>query len=231
MRHRLIALCIAALASAALPASAQVGVSVNIGINVPAYPQMVLVPGYPVYYAPGLHANFFFFDGMYWVFQGDNWYMSAWYNGPWELVAPAYVPYYVLRVPVRYYRVPPPYFRGWRPTAPPHWGERWGPQWEQQHRDWNQRDRRAVPPPAPLPSYQRRYPGQRYPGAEQQPDLQARNYRYQPRSDVAREHYQRQQAERKPAAAAKEPPGERGRGHGKEAPPGRRDEQGRGPGQ
>lgn len=25
---------------------------VSIGINVPVYPQLVLVPGYPVYYAP-----------------------------------------------------------------------------------------------------------------------------------------------------------------------------------
>ena len=86
---------------------------VSIGINLPVYPQLVQVPGYPVYYAPQLNSNFFFYDGMYWVYQGDNWYASSWYNGPWGLVGPQYVPPYVLRIPVRYYRVPPPYFRGW----------------------------------------------------------------------------------------------------------------------
>ena len=104
----------------AAPAAAQVSVGigfpgVSIGINLPAYPQLVRVPGYPVYYAPSLNSNFFFYDGMYWVYQGDNWYASSWYNGPWGLVAPAVVPLYVLRVPVRYYRQPPVYFGGGGP--------------------------------------------------------------------------------------------------------------------
>ena len=205
MRYRFIALCIA-LACAATAAPAQVSVSIGIGINVPVYPQLVLVPGYPVYYAPGLRANFFFYDGMYWAFEGDNWYMSSWYNGPWQLVAPVYVPYYVLRVPVRYYRAPPPYFRGWQPSAPPRWGRHWGPQWEQQHRGWDKWNRRAVPAPAPLPTYQRQYAGERYPRAELQPDLQSRNYRYQPRSDVARQHYQQQQVERRAPAPPQRAP-------------------------
>jgi hypothetical protein len=71
------------------PATAHV--SVNIGINLPVYPQLVQVPAYPVYYAPQLSANYFFYDGMYWVYQGDRWYASSWYNGPWALVAPAVV--------------------------------------------------------------------------------------------------------------------------------------------
>ena len=49
----------------------------GIGINMPAYPNMVPVPGYPVYYAPQQNSNFFFYDGMYWVYQGDNWYASS----------------------------------------------------------------------------------------------------------------------------------------------------------
>ena len=73
-------------------ASAQVSVGiglpgVNIGINLPLLPELVPVPGYPVYYAPQVNANYFFYDGMYWVFQNDNWYASSWYNGPWGLVA------------------------------------------------------------------------------------------------------------------------------------------------
>jgi hypothetical protein len=188
MRYRFIALCIA-LACAAGAAPAQV--SVHIGINVPAYPQLVRVPGYPVYYAPALHENFFFYDGMYWVFEGDNWYASSWYNGPWQAVAPAVVPVYLLRVPVRYYRAPPPYFRAWQPSAPPRWGHHWGPQWEQQHKGWDKWDRRAAPAPAPLPVYQRRYSGERYPRAEQQQaELQSHHYRYKPRTEVARQHHE-----------------------------------------
>src|SRR5258708_37734036 len=97
------------------PAAAQVSIgvglpAVSIGINFPVYPQLVLVPDYPVYYAPQVNANYFFYDGMYWVFVGDNWYASSWYNGPWSLCAPDAVPLFILRVPVRYYRRPPAYF-------------------------------------------------------------------------------------------------------------------------
>ena len=31
--------------------------NVSIGINLPLYPDLVPVPGYPVYYAPGLEPN------------------------------------------------------------------------------------------------------------------------------------------------------------------------------
>ena len=152
MRHLII---IASLLASPIVANAQVSVGISlpgisIGINQPAYPQLVPVPGYPVYYDPRAHANYFFYDGMYWVFHDDGWYASSWYNGPWHVVDRAYVPAYVLRVPVRYYRVPPPYFRGWRAEEPPHWGEHWGHGWEEQHRGWNDWDHRSVPPPAPL---------------------------------------------------------------------------------
>ena len=80
--------------------AASADVQVSIGINVPVYPQLVVVPGYPVYYAPRLEANYFFYDGMYWVYQDDNWYSSSWYNGPWWFVGPEVVPLYILRIPV-----------------------------------------------------------------------------------------------------------------------------------
>ncbi len=111
---------------------------VDIGVNFTAYPDLVLVPGYPVYYAPRASANYFFYDGLYWVYQGDNWYQSSWYNGPWQSVGPEYVPLYVLRVPVRYYRAPPSYFRGWKRDAPPRWGEHWGREWQTRHAGWDQ---------------------------------------------------------------------------------------------
>lgn len=163
---------------------------VSIGINLPAYPRLVRVPGYPVYYAPQLEANFFFYDGLYWVYQDDNWYASTWYNGPWSLVDRFEVPVFILRVPVRYYRRPPPYFHDWRPDGPPRWGDHWGHNWEQRRSDWNRPPRR-VPAPAPLPSYQRQYSGERYPQQmERQHELQQQKYRYQPRDPVVRKQYQ-----------------------------------------
>ena len=170
---------------------AQASVSVSIGINVPAYPQLVPVPGYPVYYAPRLDTNYFYYDGLYWVFADGNWYDSAWYNGPWRAVSPEFVPVYVLRVPVRYYRRPPPYFRGWAVNAPPRWGERFGPAWEQQHRGWEHWNRAAVPRPAPLPGYQRQYKGERYPqAAQEQQVLHGQHFHYQPKEAVVQQHYQ-----------------------------------------
>jgi hypothetical protein len=196
MRYLLVALSL--LMASAKPASAQVSVgvaiglpSVEIGIQAPVYPELVVVPGYPVYYDPRADSNYFFYDGVYWVYQRDNWYASTWYNGPWQLVRPEQVPVYVLRVPVRYYRQPPPYFRGWRADAPPRWGQHWGRDWERRHAGWDRWDRRVVPRPAPLPVYQRQYAGDRYPGAvEQQHSIRSEHYRYRPREAAAREHFE-----------------------------------------
>ncbi len=198
MRKLLFVLSI--LLCAITPAAAQVSIGVglpgfSIGINMPVYPRLVPVPGYPVYYAPHVNSNYFFYDGMYWVYQQDNWYASSWYNGPWGLVGPEAVPLFVLRIPVRYYRQPPLYFRGWRVDAPPRWGEHWGHTWEQRRLGWDNWDRSSVHRPAPLPVYQQQYSGNRYPRAEQQQSLQARNYRYQPQDAVVRQHYQSQRVQ------------------------------------
>jgi hypothetical protein len=180
-----------------------IGISIpgiSIGIQTPTYPQFVRVPNHPVYYAPGLQTNYFFYDGLYWVYQQDNWYSSSWYDGPWFQVRPQAVPLYVLRVPVRYYRNPPPYFVGWQRDAPPRWGTHWGPDWQRQHRGWDRWDRRMAPAPAPLPVYQRQYSGERYPRAEQQPSLHDRHYRYQPRDAELR---RRSDSARGPGPAAR----------------------------
>lgn len=200
------------LYSAAAVAQVGVGIgirheNVSIGINLPAYPQLVAIPGYPVYYAPQLAVNFFFYDGMYWVYMNDNWYESTWYNGPWWLVEPDFVPVFILRIPVRYYRHPPEYFRGWRPNAPPHWGEHWGSNWEERRRGWDRWNRSTAPAPAPLPSYQRRYTGDRYPRqVQEQHELQQRNYRYQPRDPAVRRQYREQAVPRAPHEMRMQPP-------------------------
>ena len=210
LKIRNVLLVLGMLLSQAASAEVQVSIGiglphVSIGINVPAYPQLVVVPGYPVYYAPSLQANFFFYDGMYWVYQGDYWYASSWYNGPWWLVGPEVVPVFVLRIPVRYYRQPPAYFIGWRPDAPPRWGDHWGRDWEQRRSGWDRWNRQAAPAPAPLPVYQRQYSGDRYPRqVEQQQELHQQQYRYQPHDPVVRQHYQEQAAQRGPAQQEKQ---------------------------
>jgi hypothetical protein len=204
MRYLLMALVL--LLGLVPAADAQISVAIgvpgiSIGINVPVYPQLVPVPGYPVYYDPRMNANYFFYDGLYWVYQGDTWYASSWYNGPWRVVGPEYVPLWVLRVPVRYYRQPPAYFRGWRADAPPRWGEHWGRDWEARRGGWDRWNHRVAPPAAPLPVYQRQYAGARYPhAAEQQRSIRSEHYRYQPREAVAQQHYQQPQMHHPPNA-------------------------------
>nr|WP_298436263.1 hypothetical protein [Geobacter sp.] len=178
-----------------VPAQISIGIglpNVHIGINLPLFPELVPVPGYPVYYAPRVDANYFFYDGLYWVFIDDNWYASYWYNGPWSLVEPDVVPLFILRIPVRYYRHPPPYFHGWRRDAPPRWGEHWGRGWEQHRRGWDRWKRGAAPARAPLPVYQRRYSGDRYPSMEEQRTLRRQHYRYQPRDRAVRQHFRQE---------------------------------------
>jgi len=196
MRNLLIVLSMLLCSITSAAAQVSVGIGspgVSIGIDVPVYPELVPVPGYPVYYAPQLNSNYFFYDGMYWVYQRDRWYASTWYNGPWELVSPDAVPLFILRVPVRYYREAPAYFRGWASDAPPRWGDHWGNEWEKRRSGWDNWNRSAVPAPAPLPVYQRQYSGNRYPPVAQQQVLQSQNYRYQPQDAVVQQHYQTQQ--------------------------------------
>lgn len=185
MRKTLAALMLAI----ALPAAAQL--TVTIGINVPSFPTLQRIPDYPVYYAPNLRGNYFFYDGLYWVYDRGEWYSSAWYNGPWEVVDRYEVPDYVLRVPVRYYREAPPTFRSWRADAPPRWEVVWGPSWESRRSGWDRWERRSAPAIAPLPVYQRQYSRDRYPRFEEQYVITTRSYRYEPRDERAREVYKK----------------------------------------
>ena len=205
MRHALIGLLVM-LATVAAPASAQVsfaysGPGISIGINVPTYPVLHRIPNYPVYYAPSLHTNYFFYDGVYWVYDGGTWYESPWYNGPWYAVDPYNVPVYILRVPVRYYQAPPVYFRSWAYDAPPRWGDHWGTTWASSRAGWDRWNRSSVPAAAPLPTYQRAYTGSRYPlDVAQQAAIQVRSYSYTPRETVVRQRFQERRAVARTAA-------------------------------
>jgi len=125
----------------AAPADAQVHVGVNIGINLPGPPALAVVPGTPVYYAPRAPGNVFFYANQYWVFD-NGWYVGPSWSGPWAVIEPAFVPAPILGVPVRYYPVPPPAWRGWRREAPPQWEAPYGRDWHEQahERDWRERE-------------------------------------------------------------------------------------------
>src|SRR5258706_4032817 len=193
MRYRTLMLSV--LLCTATYAGAQVTLfiwepHVSIGINFPVYPEFVRVPRYPVYYAPRVNSNIFFYDGLYWVFFDGRWYASTWYNGPWGEVAPEAVPLYVLRLPLRSCRQPPPSFRAWAVDAPPRWDVYFGATWASQRSGWDSWNRSYVPAAAPLPVYQRQYSGSSYPTTiEQQQVLQSRQYRYQPRETVVQQYY------------------------------------------
>jgi hypothetical protein len=165
--------------------------NMSIGIDLQVYPELVLVPDSPVYYAPQLEANYFFYDGEYWVYQNDTWYVSSWYDGPWWQVNPEDVPDFVLRVPVRFYLMAPTFFISWWSEEPPHWGEHWGHDWEQHRRGWDRWDHHVHPQPAPLPVYQRHYTGDRYPRhVDQQHELQRKHYSFQPLDPVVQRRHQ-----------------------------------------
>ncbi|MCC7200384.1 MAG: hypothetical protein IT483_12810 [Gammaproteobacteria bacterium] len=211
MRLRTLVVAMALGMVAFTPAQAEVSVGISmpglsIGINLPVYPNFVRVPGYPVYYAPQLEANYFFYDGLYWVYARDNWYASLWYNGPWDRVDYHRVPLYMLRVPVQYYRMPPPYFRSWRADAPPHWGDHWGGDWQRQHSGWDQWNRSSAPAPAPLPTYQRQYSGKTYPAASQQRTLHQQRYSYTPHEEVVRQQWYQKPGAKVEKQGSKEAP-------------------------
>ena len=124
------AVVLAALMGAAGSAAAQV--SVNIGINLPAPPHLVVIPASPVMYAPAVEANYFFYGGQYYVFTNGGWYVGPRHNGPWVVVAPEFIPRPILAVPVRYYRTPPPEWKHWRREGPPQWAPAWGRRWEEE---------------------------------------------------------------------------------------------------
>jgi hypothetical protein len=119
------------------PAHAQV--HVDIGIRLPAPPQLVVIPEVrAVQYAPAAPANIFFYSGQYWAFANGGWHLSVGYNGPWIVVSPQFVPRPILLVPVNYYRIPPGHWKQWAKHQPPRWGNEWGREWSQK-RNWKAR--------------------------------------------------------------------------------------------
>ena len=181
------AIALLLLAASALPAAAQDYYDVDV--NLPEYPDMQPIQDSPVYYAPAVDSNYFYYDGLYWDYSNDGWYASPWYNGPWAYVDPVYVPTYVLWVPIRYYHKHPRYWHGWNTNGPPHWGQHWGNDWQARHNEYYRGSPRGNSR-APLPEYQRNYTRANYPRAvQQQSMLHSQHYAYRPQERIVQQHY------------------------------------------
>jgi hypothetical protein len=89
-------------------ASAGVNVNINIGpppIVVSEPPEVVMVPGSPVFFVPIPDIDVFFYSGYWWSPRGSQWYRARAYNGPWGVVNKRHVPSHVFRVPKDYRKV------------------------------------------------------------------------------------------------------------------------------
>lgn len=119
MSWRTLAVSVVTVSAAGLlngaPAQAgDVNVGINVGVPVPpppvvvaAPPQVVIVPGSPVYYAPAADFNLFVYQGRYYRFHEGHWFIATAHGGPWTFVVRNRVPQPVLAVPTGYYRIPP----------------------------------------------------------------------------------------------------------------------------
>lgn len=139
---RRVVLAVLIVAAAAAPSQAQV--QINVGIELPGPPTLAVIPGAPVYYAPRAPANIFFYGHQYWLYHASGWYTGPNWNGPWVVVNPIHLPAPILRVPVRYYHVRPPHWRGWHHDGPPRWDGHWGRDWREasHERDWREHEER-----------------------------------------------------------------------------------------
>ncbi len=200
MRNALIGLVFGMAVAAATPAAADLSIGfssgpVSIGINVPTYPRLVAVPGVPVYYAPSVAGNYFFYDGLYWVFQDGNWFASDWYNGPWRMVAAGRRA--ALR-PARAGALLPsaagvlPRLGRQRAAA---LGPALGPRLVRPPRGLGPLGPQERAARRTLPTYQRHYSGNRYPHEEERHVVRENNYHYQPHDNVTRQHYDQQRSD------------------------------------
>jgi len=82
-------------------------VSVNIGVNLPAYrfaapPQVVVIPGTYVYMVPDIDVDVLFYQGYWWRPYEGRWFRSRDYKGSWSYVAPARIPRGLRELPQDY---------------------------------------------------------------------------------------------------------------------------------
>jgi len=100
------------------------GVSIQFGtppppppavvIQVP--PQLVVIPGSAVSYAPSLRVDLFVYQGNYYYFHNGAWFIAKKHGGPWVYVASP--PPAIVQIPVAYYKVPPGHLK--KMSSPEH---------------------------------------------------------------------------------------------------------------
>ena len=95
----------------------EAGVSVNIGVNLPAIrfaapPDVVVIPGTYVYMVPDIDVDILFFQGYWWRPYEGHWYRSRNYKGSWRYVEPRRIPVGLRELPPDYrHRLSPEYQR------------------------------------------------------------------------------------------------------------------------
>src|SRR3989475_12979112 len=93
MRRTSFVIALAAGLLAAPARGADVHIGINIGVPPPpppvvveAPPPLMVVPQTPVYYAPSLPYNYFYYGGVYSTLHDDHWVYPPSFNGPWAFV-------------------------------------------------------------------------------------------------------------------------------------------------
>jgi hypothetical protein len=162
-RMKRILFCLALAAVLPLPNAFASNVDFNIGINIGNRPTAVPLPPPPVYQpapvpqepvvksdepplfieppelgfhvAVGIPQNIFFFNNSYYLYQGNAWYISPFYRGPWRVTGYKALPRVFRRQPfakIRYYRDAG--YRNYRQARNPYWKQHYfRPQ-----REWKQ---------------------------------------------------------------------------------------------
>lgn len=91
-------------------------INVHIGINTPppvvamSPPEVVLIPGTGVYFAPDTGFELFFYSGQWYRRHRHAWYRASTYSGAWVYLPPKRVPGVFVHLPKEYHR----YYRGHR---------------------------------------------------------------------------------------------------------------------
>jgi len=150
MVKRMAMATMAVLAMAMVPSAAQARFHPAMVFPAPivAPASLYLLPG-GVYYQRAPDLDVFFADGFWWSTWDGGWYRAGSYEGPWELVGPAYVPSLVRFLPPQVPFLLPRarmvpwgrwsearYERGWRDDRGIGWERRERPVEPRYDRDW-----------------------------------------------------------------------------------------------
>lgn len=65
-------------------------------------PEIIVIPGSPVFVAPHPDVDIFFYDDYWWSPRGDRWYRSRDYNGHWKEMDGRHLPDFVRHAPRNY---------------------------------------------------------------------------------------------------------------------------------